>query len=59
MGIFDNSKVKKWISVILASFSIGGTTGCKQDETRDESVIENTQMSLKNDTSGSGKDAMY
>ena len=40
MGFFDNSKIKKSISMFLASISIGGAAGCKK-EVEEEHFSEN------------------
>lgn len=44
MSIFDNNKLKKTISVILASLSLGGAAGCKKVEDKSENDISDIKM---------------
>lgn len=56
MGVFDNSKVKKIISTLLATVSIGGTAGCKKDApNKEDSDILNERIESKVDDKKSDK----
>jgi len=55
MGIFDNAKFKKSISVVLASLSLGGATGCKKVEDKRENDMSDAQVVAKNDTTQEAK----
>ena len=44
MSLFDNSNIKKIISVLLASLSIGGATGCKKLDQEMPSDLDNDKL---------------
>lgn len=50
MGIFDNTKFKKSLSVLLATLSIGGMGGCKKEEKRPIEHDPEEDMAMKSET---------